>query len=59
VKKIAVPSPALMRSRTADAPYSEPNREQSGGNGKHDGLAHLSSPIHSAQPQHAAAYAGL
>src|SRR6516165_2742896 len=40
-------------------PYSEPNRDQSGGNGKQDGLAHLSSPIHSAQPQHAVAYAGL
>jgi hypothetical protein len=38
-------------------PYSEPNRDQSGGKGKQGGLAHLSSPVQSAQPQHAVAQA--
>jgi hypothetical protein len=47
-------------------PYSETSRDHSGGNGKQSGLAHLSSPIQSAQPQHAVVkpsdgewYAGL
>jgi hypothetical protein len=38
-------------------PYSEPNRDQSGGKGKQGGLAHLSSPVQSAQPHHAVAQA--
>jgi len=38
-------------------PYSEPNRDQGGGKGKQAGIAHLSSPVQSAQPQHAVAQA--
>jgi hypothetical protein len=38
-------------------PHSETNRDHSGGNGKQSGFAHLSSPIQSAQPQHAVAQA--
>ena len=38
-------------------PDSETSRDHSGGHGKQSGLAHLSSPIQSAQPQHAAARA--
>ena len=38
-------------------PHSEPNRDQSGGKGKQRGLAHLSSPVQSAQPNHAVAQA--
>jgi ATP-dependent DNA ligase len=34
-------------------PYSETSRDQSGGNGKQSGLAHLSSPVQSARPQQA------
>src|SRR5262245_62053577 len=38
-------------------PYSETSRDQGGGNGgKQSGLAHLSSPIQSAQPHQAVAY---
>src|SRR5262249_4617256 len=39
-------------------PYSETSRNQSGGSGKQSGLADLSSPIQSAQPQNAVAQAG-
>src|SRR5262245_17660125 len=38
-------------------PYSEPNRDQGGGKGKKRGLAHLSSPVQSAQPHQAVAQA--
>jgi len=38
-------------------PYSEANRDQGGGKGKQGGVAHLSSPVQSAQPHHAVAQA--